>query len=202
MEIEFQNDYTINNCLYATPKWTFETLTDNAFKTGELNAVSNLKSINNIPIPNGLTIINTGYIDKPYIYLKNTSFKKKLLTINFNMNFSIYLTACAFAGRTVTGYVRLYYDYNDFNRYTSTPTEIAISNQIIFQGFSNPCFLNLPLNNTSNFTNIILNPGQNLYIYCGFIATYALSGCAPALLITLFCDAQNNPITFFNYVDA
>jgi hypothetical protein len=70
MEIEFQNDYTVNNCVYTTPKWTFETL-ENKVETDQLNAVANLFSINNTLIPNGLTIINSGYIDKPYIYFKN-----------------------------------------------------------------------------------------------------------------------------------
>ncbi len=80
MEIEFQNDYTVNNCLYATPKWTFETI-ENKVENNQpkLTAVSNITSINNIPIPNGLSIKNSVYIGKPFIYFENTSLKKKIL---------------------------------------------------------------------------------------------------------------------------
>ncbi len=200
MEIEFQNDYTVNNCLYATPTFTMQERGTPVQVGKENSYVENPVYITNIlyiPYPLDLKDTYEGGI----LIFTNTSNNDKVLTIGFDINIPVYAQSCASWGLTAT--VRLLYN-GDTILMESNSFTLAYAGGI-FQNYD--CKL-ISFNNTNNYTNIIMKPNVRYYIYAKIYVKQYGTFCGPGIQMALNyydnCSAGNfsGKITFFNYVNA
>jgi len=205
MEIEFQNDYTVNNCVYTAPTFTMQ-------ERGNPVQVPCNGPAANCYVENPVYITNILYIPYPkdlkdtyedgILRFTNTSTNVKVLTIGFDIDIPVYAQSCSNWGLTAT--VRLLYtgdnilmESGSFNlAKTGGPGQNYDCKKISF-------------NNTNNYTNIIMNPNVQYYIYAKIYVKQLATSCWPGVQMALNYYSNCNPggyfsgtITFFNYVNA
>jgi hypothetical protein len=204
MEIEFQNDYTVNNCVYTTPTFTMQ-------ERGTPVRVPCNGNDANCYVPNPVYITNILYIPYPkdlkdtyedgILRFTNTSNNVKVLTIGFDINIPVYAQSCSSWGLTAT--VRLLYN-NDKILMESDSFTLA---KAAGPAQSYDC-KKISFNNTNNYTNIIMDPKVQYYIYAKIYVKQLGTRCGPGAEMALNyydnCSAGNfsGTITFFNYVNA
>ena len=207
MEIEFQNDYTINNCLYATPTFTMQ-------ERGKLAQVPCNGDKANCYVDNPVYITNILYIPYPkdlkdtyedgILRFTNTSNNVKVLTIGFDINIPVYAQSCSNWGLTAT--VRLLYT-GDKLLMESDSFTLAKAAVLPFFPQTYDC-KKISFNNTNNYTNIIMEPKVQYYIYAKIYVKKLETECGPGAQMALNyydnCSAGDfsGTITFFNYVNA
>jgi hypothetical protein len=198
MEIEFQNDYTLNTCVYTTPTFTMGSsgptqLPCNGITPCSVNLVY-INNISNIPYPKDL---NVSYSSGVAMF-KNTSNIAKVLTIGFDIEIQVYAQSCVNWG--FTGTVRLF-----------SAGEIQLAESAPFflggQGL-NTCKLIL-FNNTNNYKDINIPPNAESFIYARIYVHESATSCIGGIQVGLNagydkCNAGafSGKITFFNYVNA
>jgi hypothetical protein len=206
MEIEFQNDYTVNTCAYATPTFTMQE------RKPPVRVPCNGPNAN-CYVPNPVSITNILYIPYPkdlkdtyeggILHFTNTSTNVKVLTIGFDINIPVYAQSCNNWGLTAT--VRLLYN-GDKILMESGSFNLARA-ALPFDPQTYDC-KKISFNNTNNYTNIIMEPKVQYYIYAKIYVKQLGTGCGAGAQMALNyydnCNAGDfsGRITFFNYVNA
>jgi hypothetical protein len=201
--IEFQNDYTVNTCVYSTPTFTMQSgsLAQIPCNPGPCFVDGTKIYINNIvgvPYPNDLKDI----YDDGILRLINTSNNVKVLTIGFDIDIPIYAQSCVAWGVTAT--VRFYSTNGTTNTQLVESAPFFLGK--IFGEGKFDC-KNILFNNNNKYMNIYMYPNIQYFIYAIIYAQKLGTSCAGGIQMAAnYGNAQctsgsfNGIITFFNYV--
>ena len=199
-------DYIVKPCTYATPTFTMQ-------ERGNPAQVNCNGPNANCYVENPVFITNILYIPYPkdlkdtyaggILSFTNTSTNVKVLTIGFDIDIPVYAQSCNDWGLTAT--VRLLYNGDNILMESGS---FNLARAYVFPGIQTYDCKKISFNNTENYTNIIMEPNVQYYIYAKIYVKQLGTSCIPGAQMALNYYNNCNPgafsgkITFFNYVNA